>query len=217
MNYETNALFSLTIALGAVAGWARVKKIDRSFFPFLLLTWTGLVNEIVSLALIYKGYPNVVNYNIYSLTEALLVVWQFKEWGLFGRKRGLFYTVLGFFALWWLYETFILSSLFYFNSYFIVGYSFVIVVMSIVTISEMLFYEDYRLLRNAKFLICMGFVVYFTYAVLVEAFWLFGLNQGKFFRIRIYELLAYINLFTNLIFAVAILWMPMKPRYTQPF
>lgn len=216
MNFEINALFSLTIGAGALIGWIRARKIDSSFFPFLLLTWIGLVNEVVSVVLIYHHYSNVVNYNIYSLAETGLILWQFRQWGFFSKRPGLYYLLQACFIVWWVYESFLLSSIFDFDSYYIIGYSFVVVVMSILTISEMLFYEDYKLLRNAKFLICMGFIVYFTYAVLTEAFWLFGLNQSKAFRVRIYELLAYINLFTNLTFAIAILWMPMKPQYTRP-
>jgi hypothetical protein len=215
MNFELNAAFSLTIGVAAVAGGIRAGKTGPCFYPFLILVWTGFLNEMISVVLICRGYYNVVNYNIYSLAEAALIVWQFRRWGLF-KRQALYRLMQGGFVLWWLYESCVLNRFSYYNSWFIIGYSFAVAVLSIVTIGEMLFYEDRRLLRNAKFLICTGFIVYFAYAVLTETFWLFGLNRSKSFRIRIYELLACINLFTNLIFAIAILWMPMKFRYIKP-
>jgi hypothetical protein len=52
--------------------------------------------------------------------------------------------------------------------------------------------------------------VYFTYSVLVEAFWIFGINHSSVFRNNIYGILSYINLFVNLLFTLAIVWMPTR-------
>ncbi|MEI9912224.1 MAG: hypothetical protein WDO71_22780 [Bacteroidota bacterium] len=100
-----------------------------------------------------------------------------------------------------------------YNSYFIIVHSIIIVLMSINLINRLLFSVSRSLGRNPVFLICMGMAVYFTYAVLVEAFWVYGLNQSPSFRLGIYEILSYINLFTNLFFGFASLWMPLKPQY----
>lgn len=213
MNFELNAAFSLSIAVSAVIGWIRYKKIDRSFLPFLVLTWVGLGAEVISTVQVTLHDSNAVMYNVYSLAEALLILWQFRRWGLFARHTYLAQALTLLYLSGWCYESFILSTITIINSYFIIGYSFIVVVMSILVISEMVFYEDDRLVRNSKFLICMGFILYFVYAILVEAFWIFGLNHTKSFRVQIYSILAYINLFTNLVFALALLWMPMRLRY----
>jgi hypothetical protein len=112
----------------------------------------------------------------------------------------------------WSYENFILGSLFSFNSYFTIAFSFAVVQMAIITISEMLFFENYRLWRNAKFLISMAFILYCSYSLFIELFLLGGLGYSQPFRIRIYEILSYINFFTNLLFILAVLWAPMKLR-----
>ena len=70
-----------------------------------------------------------------------------------------------------------------------------------------------KLLKNPVFLICSGFIIYFTYKILIEAFWLYGLKAGKGFRINVYLLLTWINLIVNLIYALAMLWIPKKPQH----
>ena len=213
MVFELNALFSLSIAIGGIIGWIRVKKTDPAFLPFLWLLWSGLLNEIASIAIIKAGYSNAINYNIFSLAEALLITWQFRKWNLFENQRRIYYFLQFAFIAGWLAEVFLLHDMRLFNSYFIIAHSALIVLMSINMLNKVMFGEPSFLLYNPIFLICMGMIIYFTYAILVEAFWVYGLNKSKGFRIQIYEILAYINLFTNLVFALATLWIPLKQEY----
>ena len=60
------------------------------------------------------------------------------------------------------------------------------------------------------FLISIGFIIYFTYEILVEAFSLYGLNNSLEFQKNVYMILTYLNLFVNLLYALAILWIPRK-------
>ena len=213
MSFELNAAFSLSIGIGAIAGCIRFRKIDTAFLPFLLWLWVGFINEVSSIALMKAGYPNIINYNVFSLFEAIVLTRQFKNWGLF-RKQSYSYTVIQiFFAASWCFETVLRNNMSEVNSYFIICYSACLVLMSINMLNKIMFEEPSTLIRNPIFLICMGLIIYFTYAILVEAFLLYGLNESTQFRISIYEILAYINLFTNLVFAIATLWIPLKRQY----
>ena len=212
MDFSLNVVFSFSVAVGVAIGWVRYHKTDPAFLPFLLLLTVGLLNEIISYSLISVGQSNAVNYNLYSLVEAMLVIWQFKKWGFFGAGRWhvlIQVALVAAFTTEWLLR----HEWHAFNSYFLMGYSLLIVFMSIYMVNRLLFSITGNLLREPVFLICMGFSVYFSYTVLVEAFWLYGLNQSRSFRLSIYDILSYINLFTNLLYAVAILWIPLKPRY----
>ena len=160
----------------------------------------------------YSGYSNAANNNIFYLLEALLITTQFFRWDMFEERRNWFPGLQVLFVLFWLLEVF-LFSLFRVSSYFIIFHSFVIVLLSINMINKIVFRESHPLLQHPVFLICMGFIAYFTYAVLVEAFWIFGLTQSRLFRLHIHELLAYINLFVNLLFALAVIWIPMRQQY----
>lgn len=213
MNFELNAAFSLTVGIGAIIGWIRSRKTDPAFLPFLCLLWLGLAHEVVSLLLARAGYSNALTYNLFTLLEALLISFQFYRWGLFEKRERLFYAVQIFFCVAWLSELFYRNSLHVFFSYCIILYAIVIVFMAIHLLCDVMFSEPGPVIYQTKFLICMGLIVYFTFTILVEMFWFYGLNKSTAFRLSVYALFGYINLFTNLVFAFAMLWIPLKRHY----
>ena len=215
MTFELNVIFSLSIAIAASLSWIRFGHISPAYHPFVFLINLDLINEITSMLVVRSGYSNSVNYNVYSLVEFLLITWQFKRWKLFARWKNL-YVFLQVSALaFWITENFIFKNLQSFNSYFVIVSSYVIVLMSIHRINQLVHSTD-ELIRNAGFIICLCFVFYFTYAVLVEAFWVYGLSKSTVFVTRIYSILIYINLFINLAYAIAVLWIPAKPKFILP-
>lgn len=213
MNFILNALFSLSIGIGAIIGWIRYHRIDSAYLPFVWLLWLAFICEIASMILIESGYSNSLLYNFFALGEALILVHLFKKWFLFrpGSKTCLILQVV--FISVFLVESIFIRHWYGFNSYFIIGFSATIVVLSINMLNRIMFEVPGPLLQHSIFLICMGLIIYFTYAILIEAFWLYGLNQSTAFRIRIYQILSYINLITNLAFALATIWMPLKRNY----
>lgn len=213
MSFSLNVIFSLTIGIGAIISWIRFNKTDPAFFPFTLLLTTGLINEIAGIWLVYLGYSNAICYNLFLLAESLLITWQFRKWGLFDNKATNYYFLQSAYICGWTIECVLSDENRLFNSYFIIGHSIIIVMMSIIQINRMLFSVSRHLLKNPIFLISMGMSIYFTYTVIVEAFWVYGLNQSISFRLGIYEILSYINLFTNLLFAIATLCIPLKRQY----
>lgn len=214
MNYSLIVLFSFSILIGSIIGWCRFRVINPIFFPFLYLVWLGLFNEIISLIITQHQYSNAVNNNIFNLLEAVCIAWLFKKWGLFTRATTPYLVIQTLFILSWVTENFFIATLHSFDSYFIILHDFVIVFMSISMLNKLIISERGKLLMNPMFLICMSFIIYFTYSVLVDTFWMYGLDASRSFRLRVYDILAFINLFANLIYALAILWMPTKPRYT---
>lgn len=85
--------------------------------------------------------------------------------------------------------------------------------MSVRLLGRVMFREPGNILLQTEFLVCMGLTLYFTYTILIEVFWLYGLNKSVAFRLGIYEVFGYINLFTNFVFAFAAIWIPLKRRY----
>ena len=72
-----------------------------------------------------------------------------------------------------------------------------------------------RVLRNAAFLISIGFVLFFTCALVLEIFWMYGLSKTAQFRNMLLLVMAGVNAFTNLLFAYAILCIPTRFRYLK--
>lgn len=212
MNFELNAFFSFTVGIGAIIGWVKIKKIDPAFFPFLILLLTGFVHEVISWVIVHEGYSNAASYNCFTLLESILITWQFYKWGLFERMQRYYLLQLSF-TVSWFGELWSRQNIHVFFSYFIVLYATVIVLMSIRLLGRVMFREPGNILLQTEFLVCMGLTLYFTYTILIEVFWLYGLNKSVAFRLGIYEVFGYINLFTNLVFAFAAIWIPLKRRY----
>ena len=211
------AIFSFSIALAAIIGWIRFKKINPTYYPFVICIWIGLFNEIISYIVIKAGHSNAINSNIYVLIESILFTLQFKRWGLFQYNKWLFPSLIVLFIITWLAQNFYISKITFFSSEFRILYSFALVLMSISQLNKILSREKKSLLKNSIFLICIGFILYYTYKIIVEAFWVYGLNNSRDFRNNVYLIMAYINLISNLIYAMAILWTPAKHRFSLPF
>ena len=211
------AIFSFSIVLAAIIGWIRFKKINPTYYPFVICIWIGLFNEIISYIVIKAGHSNAINSNIYVLIESILFTLQFKRWGLFQYNKWLFPSLIVLFIITWLAQNFYISRITFFSSEFRILYSFALVLMSISQLNKILSREKKSLLKNSIFLICIGFILYYTYKIIVEAFWVYGLNNSRDFRNNVYLIMAYINLISNLIYAMAILWTPAKHRFSLPF
>ena len=74
--------------------------------------------------------------------------------------------------------------------------------------------ERGKLVKNSIFLVAIGFIAFYTFNSLIEIFWVYGLNASKDFRAGVYRIMTYINLIVNLIYAIAVLWIPRKREYT---
>ena len=213
MNYYLVVIFSSSIFIGTLIGWLRFKKTEPAFFPFIICLSVASLNEIISFVITVKGYSTAYNNNIYVLLEALLITWQFKKWGLFNQYKGAYHAVMIIIVITWVAENLFMYKIAAVSFYFRIGYSFIIVLMSIHINNNLILTFRNNLLKSPEFLICSGFIIYFTYKILIEAFWLYGLNAGRDFRINVYLLLTWINLFVNLIYAAALLWIPKKPQH----
>ena len=215
MNYELIAILAYLIAVPAIIGLFRINRIDPAYYPFIVLLWIGLFNEIINTYCIEVYRSNVINSNIYVLVEALLILYFFRRLELFN-KTYQFYLFLLLFAGTWVAEHFVFFSIWSFNSYFRILYSFTIVLMSISMINRLISSSSGRLIRNSAFLIMIGFIFFFTYKVLIEIFYIYSIEGSEVFGVQVYRLITYINLSVNLLYAIAIIWIPRKREYTLP-
>ncbi len=176
----------------------------------------ALVNETISYALISRGSSNAVNANIYVLLEGILYVGQFRTWGAFQKGKWQFRLLIGTLLLVWGIDNFILNHITTFNSLYRIYYSFCLVFLSIDEINRFLARMERALLKNPIFLICIGLLVFYTYKATMEVFYLLKLPFSFTFYDSVNLILTVVNLFVNLIFALAIIWIPTKHRYTLP-
>lgn len=211
------SLGTYSIGLAAIIAIVRFKKIPAKYHPFVLLVWLALLNELLSEYLIYRIRNNAVNSNIYVLFEFLLALWLFDNLGLFHKKRIYYRFCLFLMPVVWLLDCVVLHPINQFGSVYRIIYSFALVLFSIDYINYVFFSEKENILRNAGFLICLAFLLYFSFKGLLEVFYLFRLKSIKGFYRSLLVTLNIVNLVANLIFALAMLWIQKKEPYTSPY
>jgi hypothetical protein len=217
MGFYTAVFLSSSIFIAGVIALIRFGRIGRVYYPFIFLIWLGCINETISYILVFNNMYNVVNGVIYDLLESLLLLWFFNNLGVFEGKKWLLYFFIPLFIGTWSYESFFAENFGHsLNTYFNIVYSFSIVLLSISAINDVLFREK-ELVKNSIFLACTGILIFFTYKTVTEAFTLFGLSESMEFGINVFIIQCFINLFCNLIYAIAITWMNKKDAFTLQF
>ncbi len=206
-------LFSFSIIIAALIGGVRFTKIDPAFYPFVFLTWLASLNEILSFVFGKYGITTNLNNNIYVLLEAWLLVWQAKRWNVFGKAVILYRALLAVITVVWLYQVFSAGI-----NVMLYGYRiFYAVLMLFIFIgyNNKLLFEYFRpVIRSSAFLISTGLMFFFTFKILVELYWWLGVNNSDRFLFGVYNVIVFINLFVNILYTIAMLWIPTKPKYT---
>ncbi|MEI6265298.1 MAG: hypothetical protein WCP74_09325 [Sphingobacteriia bacterium] len=214
MNYFILRILSFSVGIGALLSLIRWKHIHPKDYFFIAYLWAGTFNEIISTITIKLYRTNAIPSNIYELVASILLVCQFNNWQLFGSNKQICKWIIGGLSIFWLWENFVHGSIFQFGPYYRISFSFMIVLMAIHMINLLILQQEIAISKNHVFLICFSFVLFFTTKILVEIFYLYGLNGSKDFKKFIYDIISYINLLTNILYAIAILWIPKKRTFT---
>ena len=215
MSYQLVEILGFAIIIPGIIGLIRFSRISPVYHPFIFCTWLGIFNETLSVIIIEKGHSNSINCNIYMLAECLLFSWQFLRWGLL--KRNFFRGLAILLVTVWSIEVLLFGSIFYLSSYFLVTYSFILSLLAIAMINRLLLRERGRLMKNPAFIICIAFVIYYTFSAIAEVFWSYGLGENMQFRIHVINISIVTNLIANLLYSFATLWIPTKQRFTLPY
>ena len=212
---------SLSIIFAVIIGIVRYRKINASYYPFIYNVFLVLLIEVIALILMKSGNPKAFTsmLNIFSLIDFALFTWLFHNWGLFNRRKDVFIAILVIFTIAWAALTPFLNGLTHPNFYFRILYSFALIFFSVNTFNKVVVHERGNIFRNPKFLICLGIIIFYTFFVMVCVTNVSVVRQSvtKLFRAHLQEINVYSNLLVNLLYAVAILWIPRKQNFTTPF
>ena len=208
---------SYSILFAVIIGLIRFRKINPAYQPFIFITILSLLCEVASPFFIKYYKTNAIVANVFSLLEFLLWLLQFKKWGGFSKPSQWKYPALAFGSITiWLIEN-LLSGMFVFNSVFTLVSAFILVFLAIDQVNKLIVEEKNNLLRNSKFLICCGVLIFHTYKIMVESFYVMKINQSNSFLSNIFIILVLVNLFVNLLYALATLWIPTRQRFTMQY
>lgn len=212
MNNLGAYLVSQIVMIPLVIGLIRFNRTVSSYQPFLLLLALAFISESISFICIeVLSTSNAIPFNLYGLAECMVVLYQFYVWGFLKRKRLLYIILVAGLTATWVTENLILSRIEDFSPVFRVTYAFIAVLLSINEINYLIVQDNKSLLRNSRFLICLGFIIIFIYQIIYEASFFVG--SDTVMTLRIVFMFNYINAFVNLIYAIAVLFIPVKTAY----
>ena len=206
-------ILSLSIVFAAVGGMVRYRAMDPAYHPFVYYACLSVAVEIIAYIFISCGQTEWVGtlYNLFAIGEFYMLTRMFHNWGLFRRKQSTFIGIV------------VLSVLLYLCTLYIRGYgkinyfarivnAFLLIFFSISAFNRMILNERINIFKNAKFWICIGMMIYFTYFILVstEQLSFLHINRTYSFKNKVFQINAYSNLLVNLLYAVAVIWIPRK-------
>jgi hypothetical protein len=123
---------SYSLFVSVVISIIRFKKIGPVFYPILSLLYLGATNELITEILLRNGYYNAINSNIFTLIEAMLILWYFKRSAIFSHINQFYPFLISLFVVTWVIDNFWIGKFgFYFNSYFNIVAGFPIVLISL--------------------------------------------------------------------------------------
>ena len=204
-----------SIIIAAIIGMVRFRYIIRNFYPFLFIIWLGLINESLSLVMIFSTRNNAINSNVFVVLEYLLILFQFYKWNGGDSRKYYFLACLGLIV--WIADNFIINTITQNNSLFRSIYSLIIVFFSINQVNKIMIYEKGILIKNAMFIICITFLFYYGCKTFVEAFNVFHLGLSNLFLWNLWIILYFVNVIANVLYALALLCIPTKQEFTLPY
>ncbi|RPE08985.1 hypothetical protein EGT74_18405 [Chitinophaga lutea] len=213
MSNLATQLLSFTVLIPLIMGLVRMNRIRASYHPFLLFLFLAFTAEVVSEISIRLTRDNRVTNNIYIFLEAAIILYQFYTWGYLRRKKWLLGVLGTAYLITWTVENIGMGVLANgFSSYFVILYSLTTVFLSISEINLLITSYSGNLFRNAKFLICIGFIIIGVYSLITEGFLLIDPYNSSVSR-RIFIIFAFINAFVNIVYAVAVYFLPVRDDY----
>jgi hypothetical protein len=217
-NFTFNVILTVSVIIPSLIGLFRYKEVIKSYHPILILFLVALVNETLSIYLSTKIYSTSYNNNIYIFIELMLFLWQFYRWGFPRKRRTTHILIISIFsALVWILDNLVLNSIADINPLFRVYYSFVLIYLSIDQINSLIVNERGKLFQNSRFLFCAGILLFYSYKSLIESFYLFHIGFSNQFYHYLFLILAFVNVFVNFLYGVAVLCIPTREKFTMRF
>jgi len=213
--YVINYLLSITLILAAVTGllkWGKIKKEDR---PIIVGWWLVIAVETIRFISILLNKPTLIPYNIYVLPLMWLYVWQFHQWKVIPARFTGF--LIGTLSLLWFMDYFVIDgySLDKLHYSYRLALSFTLVILSVTSMNIQIIEEKRSLIKNYRFLICLGITVYYTYRVLVDVFTLSAMSREFMTGISTFN--RYLIQFYYLLLFLAALWIPRKKNFLHQY
>ena len=208
---------SYSIIIAVIIGLIRLPTLDRSYQPFFLIVIASFVNETISSILIRQHNSNAPAVNIFGLFDAILWSWQFRSWNMHYKWNTVRYATTIALIIMWITENIMFRKIFSFSLGYPIALSVFVIIFSTIQLSRAMAQEKEHLFMEPKFLICFGALLFYTFRVLVECLFFQGDYKSVVFFGNVFNILLVVNLIVNLLFALAVLWIPEKQKFSVPY
>lgn len=208
---SVNLVFLLSILgiIPTIIGIIQVRN-TANILPITISLLLGLIASLL-IYLLKEPYLKNLCSSIYIATEFVLLLFQLRNWGVL-KKDIHFYVIVTSGLLIWELTTFHYFQIGERNFIFRLLYSFIIVIYSIDVINKLAF-ERIILLKDHRFLICLGLIVFYFYNIIVEAFCIRSLNFSMDLLKSIFNIKIILNFLINILYAIALLCIPKKKTF----
>jgi len=146
-----------------------------------------------------------------------LFAWLFHNWGLFNGNKKIFLVIVSGVVVLWVYITFFVTHFYNINNPYLLLYSAALIFFSVTTFNKIVVHQRINIFTNARFWICIGIIIFYSFFILTRAT---DLSTGvlkhvsKSFKDNLQLINTYSNLLINLLYAVAVIWIPRKKNIT---
>lgn len=201
--------FSITIP--AIFALFRIKRLGKRYLPILFLFLLGLLNESISYLMI-RGYKtNLVNSNLYTYIECLVLIWFFYR--IKRQRLSWIYLSVTIITMVWILDNCWWHSINHNNVIFRIFSSVLIIWLSMDKINELLISGTADRFKTTDLLICIAFLVYHAYRILLHIFNLVTIANNESFIITIWLIHSLLNMLANITYTIAILCIPRQKNY----
>lgn len=209
MTATTIFLLSLSVLFPFLIGLLRWRVISQRYYPLFIVFCFALLVEILY-AFTSKDMAWVPGNNLYILVESILIPLQFIAWGYMDKKHKALYIVTGILILGWITEHLIIGNITRLYPYFRMFYSLLIVLLSINMLNYLVIHEERNLIRHPVFIICTGFIIFFTYQLVYEGIYHVVSNLESINTSKLNAAFSIINAICNILYGIAFLLVPTR-------
>jgi hypothetical protein len=204
-------LLSLSVLFPFLTGIMRWRIIRQRYYPLFILFSLALLAELITrYAITNNTLAWMPGNNLYVLAESILIPFQFIVWGYMHNKRNVFYIMAGILVLGWVTEHLVIGDITRLHPYFRMFYSLLIVLLSINMLNYLVIHEETTLVRQPIFIICTGFIIFFTYQLVYEGIYHIVSNLESINTITLNTAFSIVNAVCNILYGIAFLLVPSK-------
>jgi hypothetical protein len=160
------------------------RKIAHNNYPFyyfiFLITFTDLARGFFLLSHLGNNAGAYFS-NINTLVESCFITWMFKQWGIFERKKAIYWiTVLSMIIIWSL-ETLLNGSIAKGQYLSSAVYCLAGTLQTLILTNRIVKTEKKNVIDNPLFIICIGFIFFDIFAIITSVFSMEFLKPSKAF------------------------------------